>query len=58
MGGQREKEDTQKYTKGKRKKKIVWNKMKKDKLKNEVASIQSLKQSYDSVRLMMSGPNL
>jgi hypothetical protein len=54
MVGQRENEDKQNYSKRRLKKKITWNRRKKDKLKDEVASIQSLRQAYDSVRLLMS----
>lgn len=54
MGGQRENEDKQNESKRRQKKKITWNRRKNDKLKSEVASIQSLKQAYDCVRLMMS----
>lgn len=54
MGGQRENEDKQNESKRSRKKKITWNRRKNDKLKSEVASIQSLRQAYDCVSLMMS----
>jgi hypothetical protein len=51
MEGSSEHVDTkQKYSKNKRRKKIVWNRNKKNKLKSEVASIQSLKQAYNNVR--------
>ncbi|PNF42448.1 putative ATP-dependent RNA helicase DDX10 [Cryptotermes secundus] len=39
----------QTYKKSKRKKKITWNKSKNNKLKSEVASIQSLKEAYNNI---------
>lgn len=54
MGGLRENENKQIERNRRRKKKITWNRKKKDKLKNEVVSIQSLRQAYDSVRLIMA----
>jgi hypothetical protein len=48
----------QTYKKGKRKRKITWNRSKNNKLKSEVASIQSLKEAYNNVRLVISEPNL
>jgi len=49
---------TQNYSKGKRKKKITWNRSRGNKLKTEVASIQCLQQAYNSVRLVLTGLNL
>jgi phage terminase small subunit len=46
------------YTKRKRKKKITWNRNKNNKLKSEVAFIQSLKEAYNSVRFVVLEPNL
>jgi hypothetical protein len=46
------------YAKRKRKKKIVWKKNKSNKLKNEMGYIQSLKEAYSKVRLVISEPNL
>jgi hypothetical protein len=48
----------QTYKKRKRKKKITWNRSKNNKVKSEVAFIQSLKEAYNSVRLVISEPNL
>jgi hypothetical protein len=49
---------TQNYSKGKRKKKITWNRSRGNQVKTEVASIQCLQQAYNSVRLRLSGLNL
>jgi hypothetical protein len=49
---------TQNYNKRKRKKKIAWNRSRGNKLKTEVASIQSIQQAYNSVRLVLSGLDL
>jgi hypothetical protein len=46
------------YVKRKRKKKIIWNRGKNNKLKNEVGYIQSLKEAYKNVRLVISEHNL
>jgi hypothetical protein len=59
MAGESEVVDRkQSNKKCKRKKKITWNRNKNNKLKNEVASIQSLKEAYNNVRLVISGLNL
>jgi hypothetical protein len=46
------------YVKRKRRKKVIWNRGKNNKLKNEVGYIQSLKEAYNNVRLVISEHNL
>jgi hypothetical protein len=46
------------YVKRKRKNKIIWNRNKDNKLKNEMGYIQSLKEAYNNVRFVISEPNL
>jgi hypothetical protein len=57
-GGGEGADRNQTYKKRKRKKKITWNRSKNNKLKSELATIQSLKEAYNNVRLVISEPNL